>query len=181
MWCSTPQYMNHKWTPVCRPTSYNSSGRKLHRKSPQTAPVRRGGRKYGSVSLPAEMTVWKLKVDTWTILFNHWKVVIWKPLFRRPVFVWHFFWYCGTDSPAVGLAVYCSSPPATLYPRYCAIIMALFLEPHGNPRSVLIISRKSVTTRCVWISYLSCNIWSMFKMKHSNVMMLTHWRASLSG
>jgi len=73
-------------------------------------------------------------------------------------------------------------PPATLFsPLQCHCHGPVVLVPHANSRCILIISRKSVTTLCVWISYRGWNIGSIFKMKYSNVMMLTQWRASLSG
>jgi hypothetical protein len=98
------------------------------------------------------------------------------------VFIGYFSSYCGIDSPAVGLAVYFSLPSATLLPLLrCHCHGPVALVPHANPRSILIINRKSVTTCCVWISYQGCNIGSMFKMRYSNDTMLTQWRASLYG
>ena len=78
--------------------------------------------------------------------------------------------------------MYFSLPSATLFPPLqCHCHGPVALVPYANSRSILIISRKSVTTLCVWISYRGWNIGSIFKMKYSNVMMLTQWRASLSG
>jgi hypothetical protein len=78
--------------------------------------------------------------------------------------------------------VYFLLPPATLFPPFqCHCHGPVAPVPRANSRSIPIINRKSVTTRCVLISYQGWNTGSMFKMKCSNVMMLTQWRASLSG
>jgi hypothetical protein len=88
---------------------------------------------------------------------------------------WHRFTCCG-----VGRVFFVTSRNS-LPPLKCHCHGPVAVVPHANSRSILIINRKSVTTRCVWISYRSWNIGSMFKMKYGNVMMLTQWRASLSG
>jgi hypothetical protein len=44
--------------------------------------------------------------DTVSIIFNRPEVVTRKPCYRSPVFMKHFFLYCGAHSPSAGLAVH---------------------------------------------------------------------------
>ena len=129
------------------------------------------------------MAVWKPKGDSANPLSNHQEAypvhhaaegLCSYDIFPRILAQIHLLWVW----PCIFRCLPQLSPPPP-FQYHCHGPVALV--PHANSRSILIINRKSVTTRCVWISYRRWNIGSMFKMKYSNVMMLTQWRASLSG
>jgi hypothetical protein len=82
--------------PVCRSTSCNSSGKTFRRKSWQTAPVRRGGRTWGSRSLSSARPAFSLIVRG-PSLGNQASECL--------CFYNISFMYSGADSPSVGLVM----------------------------------------------------------------------------
>ena len=76
---------------VCRSTSSYSSGRKLLRKSWQTAPVRRGGCKQYPKNLSPAVPAWKPMVDTLRIFCNCREAVGRQPHITKPCSYNNFF------------------------------------------------------------------------------------------
>jgi hypothetical protein len=136
---------------VCRSTSSYSSGRKLRRKSWQTAPVRRGGCKQYPKNLSPAVPAWKPMVDTLRIFCNCREAVGRQPHITKPCSYNNlfFFWCCCVDSSSVGLVV-----PLSFALNVCGI----FFNYSAHPSS------------CSAQKRVSAYWWHMFRLLNTDLL-----------